>query len=845
MFRKLFEKRPGYGAVVFDAPGKKARQAKFAEYKAQRPKPPTELIEQLVWIDRLVAANNFPLIRSPGYEADDIIGTLTTRATSAGMEVLIVGGDKDLAQLVDERVRMVDTLRDITYDPELVLKKWGVPSRQIPDLLAIVGDTVDNIPGVPGVGQKGAAELLLKYGSLEGILQNLSELKGRQRKGFEEHVNDVRLWRELTVIDRDVPIETTIEALRIQPPKPSTLNHLYRELEFFSLLTEEQIVESDVKSEELHYNVCDSVDALRTALEAIPSDAKVAVVPLADMGRSVTEVEIAGIALSARTDSALYVPLGGARGLGAPAVKLLSKWFADASHAKITDSVKGLWLLLAQVGIELRGVVGDTMLASYLIDPTKCIPHRLDQVAREYLQLTVRQSKPFRGSGPATLPWRDVGLSAAANYACHLADVVGRAWAVLEERLKADGYVQQFNEQELPLALILGKMQLDGVRVDAAELERMGVEFASRKAAYEADIWSLAGCEFNVGSTKQLAAVLFVKLGLPSSKRTKTGFSTDSEVLERLAPKHEIVRHVLAHRTMTKLINTYTDVLKNAVDPVTGRIHANLQQTASASGRLISTNPDLQRTPIRTAEGRRIRCAFVADPGHKLISSDWSQIELRLLAHFSKDERLLEAFRVDRDVHRQTAGQLFKCAPEEVSTEQRNVGKTVNFATIYGQGARALAQLLGISRNEAQEYIDSYFRYYSGVRAWLDETLERALATGGVTTLFGRRRSIPELSSRNETDLQAGLRIASNTPLQGSAADLCKAAMIGISRGFAEQSLRTRMIIQIHDELVFEAPDEEVETASKVIREVMEHPYPLDVPLVVAIGVGATWGDAH
>ena len=384
-----------------------------------------------------------------------------------------------------------------------------------------------------------------------------------------------------------------------------------------------------------------------------------------------------------------------------------------------------------------------------------------------------------------------------------------------------------------------------GVLVDKPDLARMGEEFAARKAELEEKIYALAGRTFNIGSTKQLAQVLFEELRLPVVKRTKTGYSTDSDVLERLAPKNEIVRHVLAQRTLAKLINTYTDVLQNAVRPSTGRIHAVFQQTVAASGRLISTDPDLQRTPIRTPEGRRIRQAFVAPPGHKLISADWSQIELRVLAHFSRDEALLEAFRDDLDLHRRTAGLLFSCAPEEVTSEQRAVGKTVNFATIYGQGATALGQILGIPRKEALGHIERYFQHYAGVRSWLDRTIAEALERGYVTTLLGRRRTIPELSSRNEQDRQAGERIAANTPIQGSAADICKLAMVQIGERIERLGLTTRMLIQVHDELVFEAPEDEVKVTCDLVRDVMERPCPLDVPLVVDVGVGNTWAEAH
>ncbi len=416
---------------------------------------------------------------------------------------------------------------------------------------------------------------------------------------------------------------------------------------------------------------------------------------------------------------------------------------------------------------------------------------------------------------------------------------------MLGRRLDEAGQRAHYEAVELPLAYVLARMELAGIRVDRDDLGRMGDEFRARKAEIEARIYVLAGREFNIGSTKQLADVLFEELKLPVVKKTKTGYSTDAEVLERLAPKHEIAQQILAQRELAKLINTYTDVLASAIAPETGRIHATFQQTTGVSGRLISTDPDLQRTPVRTPEGRRIRKAFVAPEGTVLLSADWSQIELRVLAHFSKDPGLVSAFRDNLDLHRRTASMLFGVSPEAVSKEQRDVGKTVNFATIYGQGATALGQILGIARKDAQRYIEQYFEAYAGVRAWLDATIAEAHEKGYVTTLLGRRRIIPELSMRNETDRAAGERIAANTPIQGSAADLCKLAMLAIDRGLPAVAPRARMLLQVHDELVFEVPESEVAETEKLVRAEMERPYPLDVPLVVGVGVGRSWGDAH
>ena len=851
MFRKLFSGRmPDRGAVVFDSPAATHRELKFPAYKAQRPSMPGELAQQLSTIDRLVAANQFPMIRRPGYEADDIIATLARRGVEAGLEVVIVAGDKDLAQMVGDHVRMQDTMRDVTYDAELVRKKWGVAPGLIPDLLALMGDDVDNIPGVPGIGQKGAAALLEKYGSLDGILANLDDLKGKQKAALVEHTEAVKLYRQLTTVDIDAVLDVTLDDLRLTPPDPKQLDALYRELEFYSLLTASDARQGDAPDIEVEVPTtvaaADGAMAAMAAIAALPPGQGVAVTPIYEPPARVHHASLVGVALATAGRKPLYLAFRGSGApLGDPAVELLRDVFADESRPKFVHDVKQLAILCARHGLTLGGEIVDTMITSFLVDPVKCIPHALDQVAREYVQRSIPAAKSLLGAGQSARSPGVVDIAAAATYAAQLADVILALAPVLQKRLAEAGLVAHYNDREHPLAYVLARMELAGIRVDRDDLARMSEEFHARKAEIEKRIYALAGHEFNIGSTRQLADVLFDELKLPVIKKNKTGYSTDAEVLERLAPKHQIAQQVLAQRELAKLINTYTDVLREAIAPETGRIHATLQQAGGVSGRLISTDPDLQRTPIRTPEGRRIRRAFVAPEGMRLVSADWSQIELRVLAHFSKDPRLLEAFRDKLDLHRRTAGLLFHVEPEAVTIEQRNVGKTVNFATIYGQGATALGQILGVPRKDAQSYIEKYFEYYADVRRWLDRTIAAAHETGFVTTLLGRRRFIPELSMRQDSDRAAGERIAANTPIQGSAADLCKLAMLQIDRQLPAVAPHARMLLQVHDELVFEVPEAEVAATTTLVRTIMEKPYPLDVPLEVSIGVGASWGDAH
>jgi DNA polymerase-1 len=862
MFRKMFSGRaPDRGAVVFDSPEPTHREQKFPAYKAQRPSMADDLRVQIPWIHKLVETYRFPLLRKPGYEADDIIATLARQGAERGMEVVIVAGDKDLAQMVLDqseaggRIRMQDTMRDVTYDEDLVKKKWGVPAKVIPDLLAIMGDDVDNIPGVPGIGQKGAAGLLEKYGSLEGVLAHVGELKGKKKSALEELRDAVRTYRELATVDQRAPIELDVDGLVLTPPDPSTVDALHRELEFYSM-----IGSGDAKRVEdttsVETRIVEGGGALHALLSSIPHERPLAIVPVYEPPDRPVRARLVGLAISHEAGRSAFVLTEGGE-VAQVLAGFLAQRADTSAGALCVHDLKELWLVLDRWGRTLGGLeipvpierVIDTMVVSFLVEPSKCIPHRLDQVAKEYVQRGVPLLKGLTGGGQGEKKPSEVDRKALASYAGALADVVLALGPVLTQKLEESTLTTHNEVVERPLSIVLAKMEREGIHVDADDLDVMGEEFRARKAEIEDRIYELAGREFNIGSTKQLADVLFEELKLPVIKKNKTGYSTDAEVLERLAPKHEIAREILAQRELAKLINTYTDVLRDAVDDETGRVHARFQQTTGVSGRLISTDPDLQRTPVRTPEGKRIRRAFVAPmradgTKTKILSADWSQIELRVLAHFSGDEHLERAFAEKLDLHRQTASILFSVAPEAVDAEQRNVGKTVNFATIYGQGATALSQILGIPRKDAVRYIEQYFEHYAGVRRWLDATIEEANKTGYVTTLLGRRRYIPELFSRNETDHATGERIAANTPIQGSAADLCKLAMLTIDRELPRVAPGTRMLLQVHDELVFEVPEHEVEAASACVRHAMETPHSLRVPLVVGLGVGSSWGDA-
>lgn len=829
-FARMFDKvlagrRPTAGAVVFDAPGPTFRDRLYPDYKAERQPTPSDLRRQFPYVERLVQAQRFPQLRIDGVEADDVIGTLTAQAVQAGHEVLIVSIDKDFTQLISERVRMIDTMRDITYDPEVATRKWGVPPSQFVDLLALLGDELDNIPGVPGIGKKTAIELLKTWGSIEAMLEHVEQLPGRARRALSEHAELARLCKQLATIRTDVDLPVGIDDLRLSDPDPAQLDALYRELAFYSLLSEQG--RADAEHTALTVQSLDRPEQL----DALGSDAtEVGLFVLTEHPGTFRE-PLVGLAFASDPEHAWWVSWPPSDALR----QRLARWLDDPEVPKVVHAARNAWAALHRHGLELSGVVGDPGLGSFLVDPAKNMPHRLDQVAREYLQrpLPSLDLRALSETEPdAVAAW--AGAHAAASL---------EVWPILVERMQALDVWSVFEQLDLPVSWVLAKMQVVGILVDHDDLASMGEEFSRRKARVESRIFELAGHPFNVDSPKQLATVLFEELELPVLKRTKTGYSTAADVLERLADRHEIAAAVLRQRSLAKLISTYTNVLTQAVE-ADGRIHAAFEQTVGVSGRIITTDPDLQRTPIRTEDGRRIRQAFVAPEHWRVISADWSQIDLRLLAHYSQDDRLLAAFAEGADVHARTAAEIYEVAVDDVSPEQRRVGKTVNFATIYGQGATALGQLLGISRNEATRLIDRYFTVYSGVAAWRDAAIEQAHVRGGVSTLLGRRRQIPELSSRDPMERAHAERIALNTTLQGTAADLCKLAMLVIDRQLSQQGRQARMLLQIHDELVLEAPADEVEAVRALVRQAMEHPHPLRVPLVVDIGVGHSWAEA-
>lgn len=835
MLNKLINKRvPDFAAVVFDPPGGSFRQRESADYKSNREGMPSDLSSQLRLIDRAVECFQFPILRIPDFEADDVIATIAKRFEAQGHQVIIVSGDKDFSQLLNANVSMFDGMREIMYDPDLVRKKFGVSPHLFVDYQALCGDKIDNIPGVPGIGAKTASTLLEQYGSLDGILQNLESIKGKPGKLIAEHRETALLSRRLAQLDNSVQLEIDWDLFAYKSPDQAELNELFSELEFFSLLKagekDQARADQDSKAVRILKDPAELAD--------LATDSSAWAVHLMGLPRFF-EFETAGLSL-ARMDGTevVFAPFDQTW------KDAWSDFFTTFDGELVVHDVKALFRFFHQHGISSEATFYDTQTTSYLVDPAKGMPHDLEKVVKLRLQRVLPQWEELTGKGKSYKPLSELSLDAIAGFSASWSKAVAELHQALAAEVAALD-IAHLCAAEVTLARVLARMEVEGIKVDKPGLEALSEEFRAQLADLQATVFRLAGREFNVGSPKQLAEVLFEELKLPVLKKTKTGYSTDAEVLEKLAKDHEVCRTLLEYRKFEKLITTYVDVLLRDIHPRTGRVHTTFGQTVSTTGRLITSEPDLQRTPVKTEEGKRIRKLFQARPEHQLLVADWSQIELRIMAHLCDDPSLVEAFAQNLDVHRRTASEIFGKPPEEVSKSERETAKTVNFATIYGQGSSALAQNLGIAKKEAEAIIARYFEAYKGVRDWLDRTMEMARVTGKVSTLAGRTRIIPELYSKNFAVMQAGERMAVNTPVQGSAADICKAVMVAIDEKMqARPHLKSQMLLQIHDELIFECPDDEVAEMTELVRYEMEHAWDLKVPLVVSIGHGPSWEDA-
>jgi DNA polymerase-1 len=854
------EEKPTHVAVASDPRGGSFRRRIYPEYKAGRDAQPEDLTAQLPLIAELCAAFGVQMLEVADFEADDVIATLVETAP-AEAEVCIVSTDKDLMQLVRPGVELLDSMKGRRIDSAAVEERFGVQPDQLLDLRALVGDPSDNIPGVKGIGEKGAAKLIQEFGSLDRLLAEADQVKAkRAREGLQEHAEDARLSRELSILRADVPLQKGWESLEVVEPDRERLRSLYQKLGFSRLLDGLEVdsdTDRDAEATESPETAASPIavevlrdDAVLGAIARRLIDAKRIVLhPITSEGSAVSR-RLLGLAITCPEGPVVYLAIRGEglfdrEGVSMESVceMLRTVFESDAATEWIGLDTKGIQSLFAEAGLALPLPVLDVEIAAQMLDTTGA--RNLTAIAIEYLEHSVPSWEDLAGRGAKAKTPEDLGVEAVSGWAAIQAETLLALVPAMRQRLEADELSSLFDEVEIPLTAVLSRMERAGVRIDTVHLKHLSEEYEKELVRIEGEIFRLAGEEFLVGSPKQLQVILFEKLGLPILKKTKTGYSTNESVLEQLTEHHELPGQVLAWRKLSKLKSTYIDALPPLIDERTGRIHPSFHQLGAATGRLSASQPNVQNIPIRGEQGARIREAFVPAEGRILVSADYSQVELRIVAHYSGDESLVEAFRNGEDIHRRTAAEVARIPLEEVSDEQRARAKAVNFGIIYGSTAFGLSQQLGIAAGEAQETIDAYFDRYQGVRRFLDETTARAKKDGFVRTWMGRRRNLPDLNSRNRVLRQAAERMATNTVIQGTAADLIKKAMVEVDQILVAEKIEATMILQVHDELVFETTPAAQAHLSTIVRERMEGVAELTVPLTVDLGFGANWRDAH
>lgn len=849
------DQQPHHLVMTFDPPGDTFRHALYEPYKANRESPPDELRVQMPHFRRIVKALNIPVIEVPTFEADDVIATIVRSPVRKGVKVVVLTGDKDLYQLVDENTTLVDSMRDKEVTIETVFERFQVGPSQVADVLALAGDTSDNVPGVPGIGEKTAGNLIKEFGSVENLLANIDKVSGAKRKeNLTNFADQARLSLELVTVKDDVPLSLTPEEMVLETPDFEAFNALCAEFEFnrfprvlrelFPDASKDRVEHAPVDSD---YQTIWTMEELR-ALIAQMKETKRFALDLETTSLDPLDAALVGIAISVEAHKAFYIPVGhldisGANQLTVEAVlSELKPILEDASYTMLAQNGAYETRVFQAYGVTLRALRFDTMLAAFLIDPNRR-RYGLDAMATEFLGRTALLFSEVAGSGKSQVTFDQVPVDVATRYACEDADYTLQLADLFTPQLEEMEMMGLLEDMEVPLSKVLAKMEHAGVRVDVDFLKTLSVEFGEHIERLEKEIYEAAGREFLVSSPLQLRTILFDELDLPVIKRTKTGPSTDQDVLEALADQHPLPRLILEHRHYAKLRSTYVDALPLLVHPKTGRVHTSFNQAVAATGRLSSSSPNLQNIPVRSEDGRRIRRAFVPREGWTLLGGDYSQIELRILAHMSGDPVLIDAFVQGEDIHRRTAAEIFELAKDEVTPAQRDAAKAINFGLIYGMGARRLADEIGVSSAEAQRYIDQYFERIERVKPFLDGQVELAREKGYARTLAGRRRPIPEIRQSNPRSVAQGERLAKNTPIQGSAADLIKIAMIAIDRRLAEEGLASTMLIQVHDELLFEAPLDEVDRLEALVREEMEGVWSLSVPLKVDFVRGNSWAE--
>lgn len=858
IFKFLKDYKPAYLGIVFDAKGDTFRNEMYPLYKANRGAPPEDLVPQFDKIFEVVDAFKIPQFRMEGFEADDIMGTIARDYERRGIDVVLVTGDKDFTQLVSDKVTLLDTMKNKETLTKDVIEKYGVPPDRVTDVFALMGDQVDNIPGVKGIGEKTAIGLIKSFGSLDNLLQNLDDLAEKQRNLITEKKGDALLSKELVTIKTDIDLDMELEKFRYEGFDKSRLRSLFDELEFKNLLRELGDGGGPVEKPDENravpydnYSLILTEDGLDRVIGRIKETGEVSI----DLETTSTDpmlAEIVGIALCPAPHEAYYVPVAhrsladsSTRQLGLPAVlEKLKPLIEDKGLRKIGQNLKYEFVLLEMYGVRLNGISFDTMIAAHMLDSSR-ISYSLDELCRLYLGHSMISYRDVTGTGKSKINFEEVELEAAKVYSCEDADVAMLLSEKLAGELEELDLLRVYSDVELRFIEVLARIEINGVKVDAARLRELSKEFEAGLKDIEKAIFEEVGYEFNLNSPIQLRQVLFETLRLPQKKLTKTGeSSTDVEVLNDLSKFHPVPEKVLEHRTLSKLKSTYVDALPRLINPRTGRLHTSFNPVGSSTGRLSSSDPNLQNIPIKTAQGRRIREAFIPEEGYIMLSADYSQIELRLLAHFSGDESLVEAFMTGSDIHQRTAAEIFGVTPNLVTPDMRRLAKNINFGIIYGISAFGLAKQLGTSVSIAKSYIDEYFKRYGKVRDYIEKSIGDAKSKGYAETLLGRRRPIPELASDDRNRKGFGERTAMNTPIQGSAADIINIAMIRIHERLAS-GFKTRMILQVHDELLFEVPGDELDEISRMVKEEMERAWTLRVPIVAEIGTGKNWAEAH
>jgi len=847
---KLIEDRsPEYVVMFFDAKGPTFRHKIYKDYKANRPPMPEDLSVQIPHIKKITQGFNIPVIEMKGFEADDLIGTFRLKAEEAGFSVVMVTGDKDFVQLVTDKAIIWDPMKEKTIDMKTVRESFGVEPNQMIDVMGLSGDTSDNIPGVPGIGPKTALALIKTFGSMDHLYEQLDKItKKKQHKNLVQYKAQAFLSRELVKINTQVPIAFTPQDFKLEEPDNASLSSLFKMLEFIQL--QKDFPKKADLSKKQYVTVMDTESF--SDLVARLKTSSLFAVDTETTSKDPMKAELVGLSFSMKSDEAFYIPLVH----DYPDVPdqlelktvldLLKPVLENPGIKKIGQNIKYDWIVLKHYDINLAGVVFDTMLASYLINPSKRA-HNLDQIALDFLDHKTITYEDVTGKGKKSINFAQVLLEKAGPYSCEDADITLMAYHVLKPMLEKLDLMELMEKVEMPLVPVLMKMEMTGICVDRDKLRNLSKSFEHQLEQLEISIYSIAGEEFNIRSSRQLGHILFEKLKLPVQKKTakKTGYSTDVNVLKALADKHELPEFVLRHRALSKLKSTYTDALLDLIHPETERVHTSYNQTVTATGRLSSSNPNLQNIPIRTDQGMEIRSAFIPKDGWTLVAADYSQIELRILAHYADDEILIKAFKDDKDIHTRTAAEVFQVFPSFITPELRQQAKVINFGIVYGMSPYGLSKELNISRKMAKTYIDNYFARYKGVKRFVDQTISSARDVRKTSTLLGRIRHLPDINSTNKTVREFSERTAINTPIQGTAADLIKLAMIKVDAVFRERNLKAAMLLSVHDEIVFEVPPEELETTKKLIKKIMEGIWDLKVPLKVNIASGLNWAEAH